>query len=1004
MTIDPTHLASTATLTFSDEFDSLSLWSGQSGTWDSTFWWAAENGIQITGNKEVNWYINSNYAPTSSVTPWTVSNGILDLHAAAADASIQPYINDAQYTSGMITSYHSFSQLYGYFEMKAQLPGGQGMWPAFWLLPTDNAVFGTVPAQELDILEALGNYGGIDFMTSHSSFTGEMVQQQGALYVPTMSSAFHTYGMDWEADTITWYVDGVKAFQIATPEDMHKPMYILVNLAMYGPGITDTSQPVGGDMLIDYIRAYSAKPPSVEINSFTPDSNVVGDGLTNVNHITLAGTAAVGVTVQIYDGAFKIGTAVANSTGAWSFATPNLADGTHSFTAGILDQAGNVTNQSTALSVTVDITPPPAPVISSFSPDSGTNGDGVTNNSQITLAGSAEAGSTVQICDGSVPIGTTVASSSGGWSFATAPLATGAHAFTARASDIAGNVGALSSTFSVTVALSMPKAPTLLSDKLASGNSVIASGTADAGTIIKLYENAGLLGTCITKSDGTWIVTTGTLSEGAHAFSATATDFAGNTSTMSNVLAAIIGTAIESNGTTRLTKAADNYYLSSFGADVLLKFAGSAVTATEFGNWTPIATEQTASGYQVAWKYAGADQYLVWATDGDGNLASDFSLGVSSGSSAALEMLETDFHQDLNGDGTIGMPTTTIESSGATALVAGGTNFFFNTATGGTGLSLKYSGTAVVSGQFGAWTPIAVEQTATGYDVAWKADGSDFYTVWSTDASGNFLSYLSAVVSGSDSVLKGFESTFLQDLNGDGLIGTASTVLNISGHVKLVLDNMSQAVTLNAGASLELSGAVSGSITFKQDASSLILDHSTQFNGKIFGFSGSDNLHTADILDLRDISFGSGTTASYSGNSKGGVLTVVDAVNHAVHITLVGDYTHSSFKLSGDGSGGTLVSTPPAPHVSLGPTPVASGASAPVASGASMEQIGDGFVFRPTGSTAEAAISDNYLLPAADHLASPVHAASIAQDFTPDALQWMPIVDPSPHIGFLLNT
>ena len=139
MSIDPNNLAGTATLTFSDEFSSLNLWNGKSGTWDSTYWWGADNGIRIDGNQEVSWYINSNYAPTSSVTPWTVKDGVLDLHAGPADPSIKPYINNAQYTSGMITSYHSFSQLYGYFEMSAQLPAGQGLWPAFWLLPANMA-------------------------------------------------------------------------------------------------------------------------------------------------------------------------------------------------------------------------------------------------------------------------------------------------------------------------------------------------------------------------------------------------------------------------------------------------------------------------------------------------------------------------------------------------------------------------------------------------------------------------------------------------------------------------------------------------------------------------------------------------------------------------------------------------------------------------------------------------------------------------------------------------
>ncbi|MFX5761067.1 hypothetical protein ABTE44_20270, partial [Acinetobacter baumannii] len=78
--------------------------------------------------------------------------------------------------------------------------------------------------------------------------------------------------------------------------------------------------------------------------------------------------------------------------------------------------------------------------------------------------------------------------------------------------------------------------------------------------------------------------------------------------------------------------------------------------------------------------------------------------------SPALKALEPVFHQDLNGDGVIGIPATVIEAFGSTSLTAVGNNFFLY--SGGSGPSLKYGGTAVVAGQFGGWTPIGAEQTA----------------------------------------------------------------------------------------------------------------------------------------------------------------------------------------------------------------------------------------------------------------------------------------------------
>ena len=67
----------------------------------------------------------------------------------------------------------------------------------------------------------------------------------------------------------------------------------------------------------------------------------------------------------------------------------------------------------------------------------------------------------------------------------------------------------------------------------------------------------------------------------------------------------------------------------------------------------PVGAEQTASGYEVALKNAGADQFSIWNTDSNGNFLSYHA--STSGNSAALESLETSFHQDLNGDGTIGV-------------------------------------------------------------------------------------------------------------------------------------------------------------------------------------------------------------------------------------------------------------------------------------------------------------------------------------------------------------
>ena len=90
---------------------------------------------------------------------------------------------------------------------------------------------------------------------------------------------------------------------------------------------------------------------------------------------------------------------------------------------------------------------------------------------------------------------------------------------------------------------------------------------------------------------------------------------------------------------------------------------------------------------------------------------------------------------------------TVIEANGSTQLTEVGDHFFLYDGSG-SGPSLKYAGADYVAGQFGAWAPIAAEQTANGYEVAWKVMGVDQYTVWNTDSSGNYTSQTSALCRG----------------------------------------------------------------------------------------------------------------------------------------------------------------------------------------------------------------------------------------------------------------
>ncbi|HVJ42636.1 MAG TPA: family 16 glycosylhydrolase [Dongiaceae bacterium] len=240
------------TQTFADNFNTLSLHNGTTGTWDAKFPWAPDKGGNLASNGELEWYVNPLYAPTASLNPFSVSNGVLTISADKTPDAMKSQVGGSGYTSGMLTTYSTFAQTYGYFEIRADMPSEQGAWPAFWLLPED----GSWPP-ELDVVEMTGQDSHTVQTTVHSDATGQHTKQGMNVQVPS-TDGFHTYGVLWKADTITWYMDDVAIYQAATPADMHDPMYMLVDLAVGGIAGTPTDGlPNGADMKIDYIKAYS---------------------------------------------------------------------------------------------------------------------------------------------------------------------------------------------------------------------------------------------------------------------------------------------------------------------------------------------------------------------------------------------------------------------------------------------------------------------------------------------------------------------------------------------------------------------------------------------------------------------------------------------------------------------------------------------------------------------------------------------------------------------------
>ncbi|MFG6657389.1 Ig-like domain-containing protein, partial [Scandinavium sp. M-37] len=280
--------------------------------------------------------------------------------------------------------------------------------------------------------------------------------------------------------------------------------------------------------------------------------NITSGGTTDDTRPTLSGTAEAGSLVKIYDNNTFIGTATANSSGNWSWTTPTRSEGQHTFRVTATDAAGNTSGKSVGYVVNVDI-PDPGPgqahitsVYDDVGPSTGNviNG-GTTDDTTVTLTGTATAGSMVYVYADTKGFDTVYANSQGVWTSTVTPRTDGQHVFTAR--EVKNGVtGEESNSWVVnvnTADVTPPATPHITNayDDVGTKGNITSggttddttpklSGTAEAGSKVTIYDNNTFIGTATANSSGNWSWTTPIRSEGQHTFRVTATDAAGNTS------------------------------------------------------------------------------------------------------------------------------------------------------------------------------------------------------------------------------------------------------------------------------------------------------------------------------------------------------------------------------------------------------------------------------------------------------------------------------------------
>lgn len=271
-------------LVWSDEFDI-------NGAVDATKWFH-QTQLPAGGS----WHNGEVQHYTNRIDNSVVNNGFLNIIAKKETYQNQGVTKS--YTSARLNSKFAFKN--GRVEVRAKLPSGLGTWPAIWTLgknTNENGAYwdlegyGTTswPAcGEIDIMEHWGtnqNYAQ-SAMHTPSSFGGTI--NKGGQTIPTLSTAYHIYSLDWYADKMVFSVDGIVHYTYQ-PETINadtwpydKEQYLLLNFAIESSIYPSFTQ---GAMEIDYVRVYQEKTLSTNENAAIKDTirlcpNPVQDVLT----------------------------------------------------------------------------------------------------------------------------------------------------------------------------------------------------------------------------------------------------------------------------------------------------------------------------------------------------------------------------------------------------------------------------------------------------------------------------------------------------------------------------------------------------------------------------------------------------------------------------------------------------------------------------------------------------------------------------------------------------
>ena len=216
--------------------------------------WGYDIGGHGWGNNELQYYSNR---PANA----SVADGKLTITARRENTE------GKEYASARLVTKNKGDFLYGRFEVKAKLPTGKGTWPAVWMLPTDFAYGNWPKSGEIDIMEHVGYDQNRVHVTVHTEAYHHSINTQRGTnkIVPTASTAFHLYRVDWTPYAVRGYIDDQAMFEFKnegkgfTVWPFDKRFHLLLNVAVGGnwggaqgvdPGVFPQA------MEVDYVRVY----------------------------------------------------------------------------------------------------------------------------------------------------------------------------------------------------------------------------------------------------------------------------------------------------------------------------------------------------------------------------------------------------------------------------------------------------------------------------------------------------------------------------------------------------------------------------------------------------------------------------------------------------------------------------------------------------------------------------------------------------------------------------